>query len=132
MTIEDRYLLCRAGRYHISIPVDAVLRIWRTGTPDPSFSAKPVDLRLLLGGADTDAGVAVAFEMPDRVGVLVVDVVSGIASIAEDEFVELPPVFGFACTLFDAACRRAVDDVHPLRLRRQPRLPNGEALSGPL
>jgi hypothetical protein len=130
MTIGDRYLLCRAGRYHISIPVDAVLRIWRTETPDPSYSAKPVDLRLVLGEADADAGVAVAFEMPDGVGVLVVDVVSGMASIAEDEFVELPAVFGFACTLFDAACRRAVEGVHPLRLRRQLTLP--KALPDPL
>ena len=97
--------------------------------PDPSYSAKPVDLRLLLGSTDVDAGVAVAFEMPDRVGVLVVDVVSGMANIAEDEFVELPPVFDFACTLFDAACRKAIEGAHPLRLRRQPSL---GALSGPL
>jgi hypothetical protein len=119
MTIGDRYLQCRAGRYHISIPVDAVLRIWRTETPDPSYSTTPVDLRLLLGGADADAGVSIAFELPDGVGVLVVDAVNGMASIAEDEFIELPPVFGFACTLFDAACCRAIEGVHPLRLRRQ-------------
>ena len=29
MTVEDRYLLCRVGRYHISMPVEAVVRIWR-------------------------------------------------------------------------------------------------------
>ncbi len=129
MTVEDRYLLCRVGRYHISMPVEAVVRIWRAETPDPSYSGKPVDLRRLLGEADVDPGVALAFEMPDAIGVLVVDAVSGMANIAEDEFVELPPVFDFACTLFDAACRQPIEGAHPLRLRRQPSL---EAASDPL
>jgi hypothetical protein len=131
MTIEERYLLCRTGRYMIAVPLDAVLRIWRTETPDPSYSAKPIDLRLLFGNASADAGVAIAFEMSDRIGVLVVDAVSGMASIAEDEFVELPPVFGFARQFFDAACHTAVDGAYPLRLVRQPILPV-EGLSDPL
>jgi chemotaxis signal transduction protein len=101
-------------------------------TPDPSYSAEPIDLRLVFGEACADAGVAIAFEMPDRVLVLVVDAVSGMARIAEDEFVELPPVFGFARQFFDAACRSAVEGVRPLRLRRQPMLPDGAGLSDPL
>jgi hypothetical protein len=131
MVIEDRYLLCRTGRYHVMVPVDAVLRIWRAETPDPPYSAKPIDLRLLLGDACVDAGVAIAFETPDRISVLVVDAVSGMAKIAEEEFVELPQFFGFARQFFDAACRTVVDGAHPLRLLRQPTLPF-EALSDPL
>jgi hypothetical protein len=110
----------------------AVLRIWQIETPGPSFSAKPIDLRRMFGSSASDAGVAVALEMSGSVGVLVVDAVSGMAHIAEDDFVELPPVFTFARQLFDAACRRAVDGAHPLRLRHQPTLPDSEASSDPL
>jgi hypothetical protein len=130
--IGERYLLCRTGPYHISILAKAVLRIWQMETPGPSFSAKPIDLRRVFGTSATDAGVAIALEMSDSVGVLVVDAVSGMAHIAEDDFVELPLAFAFARRLFDAACRRGVDGAHPLRLRRQPTLPDSEASSDPL
>jgi hypothetical protein len=124
--IGDSYLLCRAGTYHIAIPAEAVLRIWQMETPDAAFSAEPTDLRRIFGISATGAGVAIALELPDGVGVLVIDAVRGMASIADDDFVELPPVFEFARQLFDAACRKSIEGAHPLRLRRQPIWPDGE------
>ncbi len=123
MTIADRYLLCHVGRYSVSIRAQAIVRVWQTdpATKDPSYSAEPIDLRVLLGGAGP--GIAIAFETPATVEVLLVDRVSGMATIEEAEFFALPLIFGFARTLFDAACRRAIAGVHPLRLRRQPSLP---------
>jgi hypothetical protein len=58
--------------------------------------------------------------MADAVCVLIVDAVSEMANIAEDAFMALPGVFGFARGLFDAACRDPIGGAHPLRLRRQP------------
>lgn len=115
---EDRYLLCQAGRYHIAIA--AARRIWEADSPDPSYAVKPIDLRALLDNAYAGAGIAVAFQMSDAAGVLLVDTVTRMAHIADDEFVPLPELFGFARHFFDAACRHAIGGGHPLRLRHQP------------
>jgi hypothetical protein len=120
MTSDEQYLIVRAGNYSISIAAQTVLRIWPTDAPDAAYSATPIDLRAVLGGGAEEKGVAVALEMADAACVLIVDAVSGMANIAEDAFMALPGVFGFARGLFDAACRDPIASVHPLRLRRQP------------
>jgi hypothetical protein len=122
MTGESLYLICRVGRYSISIMAQTVFRIWPADRADPDYSASsaPVDLRAALDGDVRAAGIAVAFEMADAVGVLFVDAVSGMANIAEEAFEALPEVFCFAGQLFDAACRSPIGGAYPLRLRRQP------------
>jgi hypothetical protein len=121
MTKTDRYLLGRAGHTHISIRTQAILRVWRTDATAPSqpYDARPIDLRVLLGGATPEPGIAIALETGEAAGVLIIDAVSGMVTIPESEFFALPQVFGFARDLFDAACRRAIEGVHPLRLRSQ-------------
>ncbi len=120
MTSDDQYLIVRAGNYLISIAAQTVLRIWPADTPDAAYAAKPVDLRAGLGGSVSQKGVAVAFETADTIGVLVVDAVDGMANIADDAFMVLPDIFGFARGLFDAVGRNPIGGAYPLRLRRQP------------
>jgi hypothetical protein len=120
MTSDDQYLIVRAGNYLISIAAQMVLRIWPTDTPDTTYSERPVNLRAGLGGSVSEKGVAVAFETADTVGVLIVDAVNGMANIADDAFMALPEIFGFARGLFDAAGRNPIGGAYPLRLRRQP------------
>lgn len=124
-----RYLLGRAGRTHISIRTQAIERVWRMDGEPPAYRANPIDLRLILGGIDTEPGVAIAFETDETIAVLIVDAINGMATIPDDAFLALPQVFGFARTLFDAACSREVEGAHPLRLRRQLSLSDIQALA---
>jgi hypothetical protein len=128
-TDDERYLLCRVGRYPVAVRARAILRVWQRdlATTDASYVGEPIDLRILLSGASAEPGTGIAFETPDAVNVLIVDRVSGMATIAEAEFLALPLVFGYARSLFDAACRRVVEGGHPLRLRHRPSLPASHA-----
>lgn len=113
---EERYLLCRVGRYRIAVA--RPLRIWPAESREPAYAAAPVDLRILLGEATDETGISVAFETQDGVAVQIVDGVSGFATIADDAFILLPETFAFARRLFDAACGHMVGGGYPLRLRR--------------
>ncbi len=120
MSGAERYLLCRAASYVIAIPALSVLHVWEADgeAPDLAYAAEPADLRALLGGAHQAPGTAVALEMPDvALTILIVDEVKGMVAIEAEAFLSLPPIFDFARKFFDAACRRAFDGAHPLRLR---------------
>jgi hypothetical protein len=134
MSAADRYLLGRAGPAHISIRTQAIERVWRMDAAilDETYGAEPIDLRILLGGSKLEPGVAIAFGMDETVGLLIVNAVSGMASIPDDEFFALPQVFSFARHLFDAACRRPIEGAYPLRLRQQLNASNLHALAAPL
>jgi hypothetical protein len=126
---EDRYLLGRAGRTHLSIRTQAIERVWRMDGAAPANPADPIDLRLLLGGSDAEPGIAIALETGKTIAVLIVDAVNGMVTLPDDAFFALPQVFGFARTLFDAACSRAIEGAHPLRLRHQLNLSDIQALA---
>lgn len=101
-------------------------------TPDRFYGVEPIDLRGLLGSVGSGDGIAIGFEMSEAVGVLIVDRISGMATLAEGEFIALPKVFGFGRGLFDAACRREIEGGHPLRLRLEPKLSADQSWLGPL
>ncbi|MHB8883832.1 MAG: hypothetical protein ACYC5H_01875 [Methylovirgula sp.] len=119
MTVAARYLICRAGAYPVAVRTQTILRVWQRdeAISGPFASMASIDLRRSLLSFGTGPGFGIAFEMPEAVGVVIVDGVSGMKTIAEAEFVPLPRVFSFACGLFDGACRSAVEGGHPLRLR---------------
>jgi hypothetical protein len=134
MTTADRYLLGRVSRYHVLIPTQAILRISQAdaAAADHSRAGEVIDLRVLLGGAGDEPGVAIALDMRDTAAVLVVDTVGDMMTIAPAEFFALPRIFGLARGLFDAACRRTVEGAHPLRLRRQLRVSGDPGMAEPL
>lgn len=117
-----RYLLGRAGAFPLAIPADRMLRIWPASakTPDTFAYADTMDLRRLLGSETEGEGVAIAIETSIAT-VLIVDKIGTFASFADDDFIALPAVFEFALQFLDAACRRPVDGIYPLRLRLSPR-----------
>ena len=116
MNGENRYLLCRAGRYWIAIGIDRLLRI----SDGESAASERIDLRALLSGPGAEGGVALTVETSQGLRVLLVDTVAGIANVADEAFVPLPEIFASARNFFDAACRHKIGDAYPLRLHSQP------------
>ncbi|MDR3407359.1 MAG: hypothetical protein P4L68_02535 [Methylovirgula sp.] len=120
--LENRYLLCRVERYAVAIGIDAVRHIGGSGTAAPDRGPTPasIDLRALLQVPAHGPGVAVALRIDGTDVSLTVEAVAHIETIAQSDFAPLPPVFEHARLLFDGACRRAIGEQHPLRLRLQP------------
>ncbi len=119
--LEERYLLCRVGRYTVAIGMDAVQHVGgaQTLAPGRGPSQVPVDLRTLLQVSAQEPGVAVDLRIGGTNVSLIVEVAARIETIAESAFAPLPPVFEHARSLFDGVCRRAIGGQHPLRLQLQ-------------
>lgn len=119
MMASERYLLCHAGGTAFLLRAHLLRHIWTRSTPAPDeFRAvEAVDLRQHQGHAAAEAGVALGLEMPGGADVLLVDRIGSFSDVSEDEFLALPSVFEFARQTFDAACRRTIEGVRPLRLR---------------
>ncbi len=127
--IQDRYLLCKIGLYTIAVRIEAVQHI---GEIEAISAAHRVDLRALLKIPQAESGIAVALRIAEIDVSLIVDGVAHIETIADSEFIPLPPVFDEANALFDGGCRRPISGQHPLRLRLQPLAAAAVAASNPL
>ncbi|MGA3302739.1 MAG: hypothetical protein ABSC72_05560 [Methylovirgula sp.] len=119
MMASERYLFCYAGDTAFLVRAHFLRHIWTrsTPTPDEFQRVEAVDLRRRQGQAARDEGVALGLDLPGGADVLLVDRIGGFSDVSEDEFLALPSVFEFARQTFDAACRRAIGGVYPLRLR---------------
>lgn len=129
----ERYLLCRAADYLLAIRTATIVHIWAIDAASPlAFQeARRIDLCRRLGG-DNVGGTALGMQMPGPPAILLVDKIAGLMHLADMDFIALPPVFAFACGMFDAAGRHPVDGHHPLRLRQDLDIPADQALSAPL
>jgi len=106
-TGRTAWLLCRAGRLRIALPIETVVEIMRMLPLEPVTGAPKyvnglsvirgapvpvVDVGLLVAGEITRPARLVAIRTGGRITALAVDEVIGINAIAEDAFGRLPPL----------------------------------------
>lgn len=145
-------LLCGVGMLALLVPTGMIVQVGTSGSRDAEDPPpEPLDLRILPGAggnsavdgrARTDEAGPGEDESPRidvRLGAatrrLRVDWIGHIETVAPEEFVAIPPLFGLARQYFDAACIRPFSGSHPLRLAMAPPAvarPAGQDAIGPL
>jgi hypothetical protein len=128
---ERAYLFGRVGPFGLLFPVAQVARvsdvwsadIWSAdGAGRIDDCGAVIDLRRLFGLDTTKAGPRVSLNADGgNTDMVVVDQVTRLYMLADENFQPLPSAFQYARTMFDAVCAVPVEGAFGLRLRRTPR-----------
>jgi hypothetical protein len=117
----EPYLFGCVGPFGLLIPATMVAQV-SAAHQAPQPASDILDLRRLFRLDSSDAGPQVHLTTGDgQAFVIMLDQVGKLHPIADVEFRRLPTQLGYAATMFDAVCERAIDAMFGLRLRRDPR-----------
>jgi hypothetical protein len=124
MTPDASYLFGRVGPFGLLVPAAMVTHVFAANAidaPAPTDAGAAIDLRALFSLDASQGGPHLAL----RTGVdsvrLLVDHVASLHRLTDADFRPLPAAFDYARTAFDAVCRRPIEGILALRLRRDPR-----------
>jgi len=123
MTPDASYLFGRVGPFGLLVPAAMVTHVFAANTiaaPAPTDAGAAIDLRALFCLDASQSGPRIALDTGAGAAV-VVDHVASLHRLTDTDFRPLPAAFDYARTAFDAVCRRPIEGVLALRLRRDPR-----------
>jgi hypothetical protein len=124
MTPDASYLFGRVGSFGLLVPAAMVTHVFAENTidaPAPTDAGAAIDLRALFCLDASQSGPHITLRTDAGVAVVVVDHVASLHRLTDADFRPLPAAFDYARTVFDAVCRRPIEGILALRLRRDPR-----------
>jgi len=122
MTPDASYLFGRVGPFGLLVPAAMVTHVFaENAIAAPADAGAAIDLRALFCLDASQPGPHLALRIGAAPARLVVDHVASLHRLTDADFRPLPAAFDYARTAFDAVCRRPIEGVLALRLRRDPR-----------